>query len=77
MPGALKNALDGRVSSGELYRKPVMALSASPSDRGGDRALASLRQTLGALDTVVLEDGRIVDLEVEARIRAAVRALSA
>ena len=30
MPGSLKNALDWVVSSGELLRKPVAALSASP-----------------------------------------------
>ena len=55
MPGALKNALDWLVGSGELYRRPVAALSASPSERGGDRALASLRQTLQALGAVVPE----------------------
>lgn len=55
MPGSLKNALDWLVSSGELYRKPVAALSASPSPGGGERALAWLRQTLTALDAAVPE----------------------
>jgi len=55
MPGALKNALDWLVSSAQLYRKPVAALSTSPSDRGGDRALAWLLQTLSALDAKVPE----------------------
>ncbi len=50
MPGALKNALDWLVSSAQLYRKPTAALSTSPSERGGDRALAWLQQTLNALD---------------------------
>lgn len=53
MPGVLKNALDWLVSSGSLYQKPVSALSASPSDRGGDRALIWLLQTLTALDANV------------------------
>jgi NAD(P)H-dependent FMN reductase/ribosomal protein S18 acetylase RimI-like enzyme len=53
MPGALKNALDWLVSSGELHRKPVAALSASPSADGGIRALAWLRQTLAAMDAIV------------------------
>ena len=56
MPGSLKNALDWLVSSASLYRKPVAALSASPSPRGGDRALAWLLQTLTALDANVPED---------------------
>lgn len=52
MPGALKNALDWLVGSGELYGMRVAAASASPSERGGDRALANLRQTLRALGAV-------------------------
>lgn len=53
MPGSLKNALDWLVSSAELYGKPVAALSASPSERGGDRALTWLLQTLSALGAEV------------------------
>ena len=53
MPGALKNALDWLVSSAQLYKKPTAALSTSPSERGGDRALVWLRQTLNALDANV------------------------
>jgi NAD(P)H-dependent FMN reductase len=56
MPGSLKNALDWLVSSGELYRKPVAALSAAPSDMGGARALAWLRETLAAQDATVPEE---------------------
>jgi NAD(P)H-dependent FMN reductase len=55
MPGVLKNALDWLVSSGDLYRKPVAALSASPLPEGGARALVWLRQTLTALDAAVPE----------------------
>ena len=49
VPGVLKNALDWLVSSGELYEKPVAAISASPIFSGGDKALASLMLTLTAL----------------------------
>ena len=56
MPGALKNALDWLVSSGELYGRPVAALSASPSAGGGERALGWLCQTLAALGAAVPDD---------------------
>jgi chromate reductase, NAD(P)H dehydrogenase (quinone) len=48
MPGVLKNALDWLVSSGDLYEKPVAALSASPNEGGAARALAWLCETLSA-----------------------------
>jgi chromate reductase, NAD(P)H dehydrogenase (quinone) len=53
VPGVLKNALDWLVSSGELYEKPVVAISASPIFSGGDKALASLMLTLTALGSHV------------------------
>lgn len=49
VPGVLKNALDWVVSSGELNKKPVAVISASPLYSGGDKALASLILTLTAL----------------------------
>ena len=90
MPGALKNALDWLVSSGSLYHKPVAAFSASPSGRGGDRALAWLLQTLTALDANVpakasfsvpfirekLAGDRIVDIQTETQFSSAFQALS-
>lgn len=51
LPGVLKNALDWCVSSGELNEKPVLVLSASPLNTGGEKALASLQMTLTALGT--------------------------
>ena len=60
MPGSLKNALDWLVSSGELWRKPVVALSASPSALGGEKAHAALLLTLSALEAHVVEDGSLV-----------------
>jgi len=38
MPGALKNALDWLVGSGELYGKPLVVLSAAPSEQRGGNA---------------------------------------
>ena len=46
VPGVLKNALDWIVSSGELMAKPAAVISASPSPDGGEKANASLVQTL-------------------------------
>ncbi len=53
IPGSLKNALDWLVTSGELWRKPVAVLSASPSSLGGAKAHASLCLTLSALEAEV------------------------
>lgn len=53
VPGVLKNALDWLVSSGELNKKPVVAISASPLYSGGDKALASLLLTLTALGSTM------------------------
>ena len=55
MPGVLKNALDWTVSSGEFVNKPILAMSASPSYMGGDKAHASLLLTLSALSANVIE----------------------
>lgn len=51
VPGVLKNALDWTVATGEFNEKPVSAVSASPLNSGGDKALASLLLTLTALGT--------------------------
>ncbi|WP_414504908.1 NADPH-dependent FMN reductase [Streptomyces sp. NEAU-L66] len=46
VPGALKNALDWLVSSGECVSKPVAVITASPSPTGGDHANAQLREVM-------------------------------
>ena len=58
MPGSLKNALDWLVSSGELWRKPVAVISASPSATGGEKAHAALCLTLTALEAEIVTSGR-------------------
>ena len=53
VPGALKNALDWMVSSGELTDKPILLLNAAAA--GGARAQASL------IDTLTVMGGRVLD----------------
>jgi NAD(P)H-dependent FMN reductase len=48
VPGALKNALDWLVGTGELYAKPVAVLSAAPSAERGVHARRDLERTLHA-----------------------------
>jgi len=60
VPGALKNALDWTVSSGEFAGKPVAAISASPSYMGGDKAHASLLLTLTAEAATIVDGGTLI-----------------
>ena len=53
IPGVLKNALDWIVSSGEFMHKPTAVISASPSPDGGEKANASLVQTLKMVMAVI------------------------
>ncbi|MFG2529347.1 NADPH-dependent FMN reductase [Streptomyces sp. NPDC048516] len=55
VPGALKNALDWLVSSGECVAKPVAVITASPFPTGGDHANAQLRETLRMMTGEVIE----------------------
>jgi chromate reductase, NAD(P)H dehydrogenase (quinone) len=59
VPGVLKNALDWLVLSGELNKKPVIAISASPLHTGGEKALTSLLLTLTALGTAMDKDASL------------------
>ena len=88
VPGALKNALDWIVSSGELMNKPVLLLNASPA--GGQYAQAALTATLTVMSAAVLPeslsapflrsklDGRMpLDAAAEARLKTSLAALGA
>jgi chromate reductase, NAD(P)H dehydrogenase (quinone) len=90
VPGVLKNALDWIVSSGEFMHKPTAVISASPSPDGGDKANASLVQTLKMMmaqipDAAILcipgisakldEDGKIIDSATEHALRSLLIAL--
>lgn len=83
VPGVLKNALDWTVSTGEFNDKPIAAISASPLNTGGDKALASLLLTLTALGTQKNEmsylsipnikqkisvEGKLTDIELKNRL---------
>jgi NAD(P)H-dependent FMN reductase len=48
LPGALKDALDWIVGSGELYGKPVAIVSAAPAPERGAHAREMLERTLRA-----------------------------
>jgi chromate reductase, NAD(P)H dehydrogenase (quinone) len=56
VPGALKNALDWVVGSGELSAKPVTLFNASAR---GEYAQASLREILKTMDARLLSDAEI------------------
>ena len=49
MPGALKNALDWLVGSGELFRKPVVVVSAAPSTERGHNARRWVSEVVAAI----------------------------
>ena len=87
-PGALKNALDWLVSSGELEGKPLALLVASPS--GGGWAQASLTPTLEVMGATLVaataftftrkqidDAGRLVDHAVVETLRTSLAALAA
>jgi NAD(P)H-dependent FMN reductase len=75
MPGALKNALDWLVGTGELYDKPVVIVSAAPSPERGVNARRWVEEVVGyqgghvvASFTVVKDDepGAVLARVVEA-----------
>ncbi|MBM7655906.1 NAD(P)H-dependent FMN reductase [Neobacillus cucumis] len=59
IPGALKNALDWVVSSGEFVNKPVAVISASPHPDGGAIAHESLLGTLSMMSASLVEGGTL------------------
>jgi chromate reductase, NAD(P)H dehydrogenase (quinone) len=85
MPGALKNALDWLVGSGELYGKRVAVMSAAPSSRRGHNARRWVEEVVrmqGAevVDsfTVALPPGAtpaVVDVAVEQTVTRLLQAL--
>jgi NAD(P)H-dependent FMN reductase len=70
MPGSLKNALDWTVSSGDFDGKPVAVLSASPSAMGGEKAHASLTQTLKVLGAKTSVDMSLIVPFVRTKLNA-------
>ncbi len=60
LPGALKNAIDWVIGSGELERKVVAITAATPASERGRRGLGALRDTLGAVSAVIVGGEPIV-----------------
>jgi chromate reductase len=60
MPGALKNAIDWVIGSGELYRKVVAVTGSAPGPGRGERGLRALCDTLRAVDARILGGEPIV-----------------
>jgi len=88
VPGALKNAIDWVVSSGDIYEKPVALLNAS---MGATHAYASLAETLTTADANIIEEasvrvglptnrtdeaGILADTKLSGALRAAVAAFA-
>jgi NAD(P)H-dependent FMN reductase len=83
LPGALKNAIDWVIGSGELERKIVGLTAATVAPYRGRRGLGALKDTLSAVSAVIVGGEPIAksetfDAEIEALVRAiAERVLSA
>jgi NAD(P)H-dependent FMN reductase len=65
LPGALKDALDWVVGSGELYGKRVGVLSAAPAPERGTNAREMLERTLRAQGAEVLVNETVVERDVD------------
>lgn len=70
VPGALKNALDWVVGSGELVDKPMLLFSASSSPAGGDKASAQLAGTLRVMNGALIAGSELCVGSVGSRIDA-------
>lgn len=68
VPGALKNALDWIVASGEFMHKPTAVISASPAPDGGSHANASLVKTLRVMMADLVADSMLCIPAVSAKI---------
>ena len=54
LPGALKNAIDWVIGSGELERKVVAITAATTGSDRGRRGLQALRETLSAVRATIV-----------------------
>jgi chromate reductase len=82
VPGALKDALDWLVGSGDLYEKPVAVLSAAPDPARGANARADLERTLRGQGaqvivsaTIVVSRDRVHEVGSDAEVRAQLAAV--
>ena len=82
LPGALKNAIDWVIGSGELERKVIAVTASSPSSERGRLGLQALRGTLGAVRAEIVGGDPIVrgatfDREVSELLEALVQRVEA
>lgn len=76
LPGALKNAIDWVIGSGELERKVVAITAAVAGPGRGRRGLAALRDTLTAVSATIIGGEPIAKgPELEPQVAALMRAL--
>ena len=76
LPGALKNAIDWVIGSGELEEKVVAITAAVPAPERGRRGLQALRDTLSAVRATIVGSEPIArGPELEARVAALVHTL--
>jgi len=81
LPGALKNAIDWVIGSGELEGKVAAITAAVPSPERGRRGLQALRDTLNAVRATIvggepIPAGPDFDLRVAALIQALVQTVA-
>lgn len=81
LPGALKNAVDWVIGSGELEGKVVAITAAAPAPERGRRGLQALRDTLTAVRATIvggepIARGPEFDAQVAALVRTLVEAAS-
>jgi NAD(P)H-dependent FMN reductase len=82
LPGALKNAIDWVIGTGELERKIVGVTAAVPHAERGRKGLDALKVTLGAVSAIVvggepIARGPAFESEIAALVRAIVDAVRA
>jgi len=82
LPGALKNAVDWVIGSGELERKVVGITASTNHPQRGLRGLAALRDTLNAVSATIVGGEPIVrgptfEVEVRALVAKLVEAVGA
>jgi NAD(P)H-dependent FMN reductase len=75
LPGALKNAIDWVIGSGELERKVVAITAATTSLECGRRGLQALRETLSAVRATIvggepIPNGAALESQVAALMQA-------
>ncbi len=78
LPGALKNAVDWLIGTGELERKVVAITAAVPHSERGRRGLKALADTLGAVSArIAFAEPIVKGPQFEAEIRALLESLLA